>query len=57
MLKFLSKFQVNWSFSSGVSKQKIDFQDGGHGGYLLFPIGTILAIFDLRPDASYQVSS
>ena len=27
-------------------KQKIDFQDGGHGGHLVFPIGTILAIFD-----------
>ena len=29
-------------------KQKIDFQDGGHGGHLGFPIGTILAIFDLQ---------
>ena len=28
-------------------KQKIDFQDGCHGGQLGFPIGTILAIFDL----------
>ena len=26
-------------------KRKIDFQDGGHQG---FPIGTILAIFDLQ---------
>ena len=26
-------------------KRKIDFQDGGHLG---FPIGTILAIFDLQ---------
>ena len=25
-----------------------DFQDGGHGGHLGFPIGTILAIFDLQ---------
>ena len=34
-------------------KWKIDFQDGGHGGHLGFPIGTILAIYDLRhPDAS-----
>ena len=40
-------------------EQKIDFQDGGHGGHLGFLIGTILAIFDLQvfPDASYQVSS
>ena len=28
-------------------KQKIDFQDGCHGGHLGFPIGTILATFDL----------
>ena len=38
--------------STGLSvqekKQKIDFQDGGHGGHLGFPIGTILAIFDLQ---------
>ena len=24
------------------------FQDGGHGGHLGFPIGTILAVFDLQ---------
>ena len=29
-------------------KQKIDFQDGCHGGHLGFPIGTILAIYDLQ---------
>ena len=29
-------------------KRKIDFQDGGHGGHLGFPIGTILATFDLQ---------
>ena len=29
-------------------KRKIDFQDGGHGGHLGFPIGTILAIFYLQ---------
>ena len=29
-------------------KRKIDFQDGGHGGHLGFPIGTILAIFNLQ---------
>ena len=28
--------------------RKIDFQDGGHGGHLGFPIGTILAVFDLQ---------
>ena len=38
--------------STGLSvqekKRKIDFQDGGHGGHLGFPIGTILAIYDLQ---------
>ena len=38
--------------STGLSvqekKRKIDFQDGGHGGHLGFPIGRILAIFDLQ---------
>ena len=29
-------------------RRKIDFQDGGHGGHLGFPIGTVLAIFDLE---------
>ena len=29
-------------------KRKIDFQDGGQGGHLGFPIGTILVIFDLQ---------
>ena len=28
-------------------KRKIDFQDDGHDGHLGFPIGTILATFDL----------
>ena len=37
-----SKFGVN---SVQEKKQIIDFQDGGHLG---FPIGTILAIFDLQ---------
>ena len=29
-------------------KRKIEFQDGHHSGHLGFPIGTILAIFDLQ---------
>ena len=29
-------------------KLKIDFQGDGHGSHLEFPIGTILAIFDLH---------
>ena len=37
-------------------KRKIDFQDGGHGGHLGFPIGTILAIFDLQ-DARASLES
>ena len=28
-------------------KRQNDFQDGRHGGHLGFPIGTIVAIFDL----------
>ena len=29
-------------------RRKIYFHDGGHGGHLGFPIGTILATFDLQ---------
>ena len=38
--------QLAFRFRS--KKRKIDFQDGCHGGHLGFPIGTILAIFDLQ---------
>ena len=38
-----TKFQVNWSFDLG--EEAIDFQDGGHLGFL---IGMIFAIFDLQ---------
>ena len=41
-----TKFRVNWPFSSGEEAK--DFQDGCHGGHLGYPIGTILAIFDLQ---------
>ena len=34
--------------------RKIYFQDGGYGGHLGFPIGTILAIFDLQVLASFE---
>ena len=43
-----SKFGVNWPFGSGEEAKKIDFLDGRHGGHLGFPIGTILATFDLQ---------
>ena len=33
---------------SGEEAKKKDFQDGHHGGHLGFPIGTILATFDLQ---------
>ena len=36
------------SFRFRRRSKKIDFQDGCHGGHLGFPIGTILAIFDLQ---------
>ena len=42
-----SKFGVNWPFGSR-EEAKNNFQDGGHGGHLGFPIGMILAIFDLQ---------
>ena len=35
-------------FSVQEKKQKIDFQDGLHDGHFGFPIGTILATFDLQ---------
>ena len=31
-----------------IQKFKLDFQDGNCGGHFAFPIGTILAIFDLQ---------
>ena len=37
-------------------KRKIDFQDGCHGGHLGFPIGTILAIFDLQVTLMFLAS-
>ena len=39
-------FQLNWP-SIQEKKFKIAFQDGNCGSNLVFPIGTILAIFDL----------
>ena len=44
---FPIKSQVNWLLVLG-EEVKIDFQDGHHGSHLGFPIGTILAIFDLQ---------
>ena len=34
--------------SNQEKKFKVDFQDGNCGGHLVFPIGTILATFDLH---------
>ena len=42
-----TKLQLNSPFCSG-DEAKNRFQDGGHGGHFGFPIGTILAIFDLK---------
>ena len=42
-----TKFRVNWS-SVQEKKRKKDFKVGCHGGHLGYPIGTILAIFDLQ---------
>ena len=38
-----AKFGVSWPFGSGE-----EAKNGCHGGHLGFPIGTILAIFDLQ---------
>ena len=35
-------------FSVLEKKRKIDFKDGGHGGHLGFPIGTLLTIIDVQ---------
>ena len=47
---FLSSFESTGLKKSSVreNKFKIDFQDSEYGGHLGFPIGTILAIFDLQ---------
>ena len=50
-----SKFGVSWPFLQ-EKRRKIDFQDGGHGGHLGFPIGTILAIFDLQDTRCFLAS-
>ena len=42
-----TKFQVHWLFGK-EKKRKIDFQNGRHGAHLGFPIGMILATFDLQ---------
>ena len=38
-------------------KFKTDFQDGNCGDHLVFPIGIILAIFDLQVTSIIQVPS
>ena len=45
---FTTAPQRSIGLSVQEKKRKIDFQDGCHGGHLGFPIGTILAIFDLQ---------
>ena len=42
-----TKFQFNWPLVQD-QKQKIDFQNGHHGGHLEVMIGMISAIFDLQ---------
>ena len=44
---FLPSF-VSAGLSVKEKKRKIHFQDSGHGGYLRFPIGLILAPIDLQ---------
>ena len=42
-----TKFGVNWPFGSG-EEVKNRFSRWRHGGHLGFPIGMILAFFDLQ---------
>ena len=52
---FLSSFKtIRLLFQE--KKQNIDFQDGGHGDNLGFPIGTILAIIITSSGQYYQVT-
>ena len=44
---FPTYFKANKPFGSG-EEVKNRFQDGRHGSHLGFPIGMILAIFDLQ---------
>ena len=50
------KFRVN-CFSVKEKNLEIGLSDGTHGGDIGFHIRTILDIFYLHPDTSYQVSS
>ena len=44
---FLPSFK--WTgLSVQEKKLKLDFKDDGRGGHFVFPIGTILAIFDVQ---------
>ena len=46
------------SIGLSVQKKRLkDFQNGHHGSHLGFPIGTILAIFDLQVTPMLQVLS
>ena len=44
---FLPSFK-SIGLSVQEKKRKVHFQDGGHGSHLEFPIGMILAVFDLQ---------
>ena len=44
----------NTSYST-CSRFEIDFQDGNHGGHLGFPVGMILAIFNLQVDPTLPI--
>ena len=46
-IKFLSSFKTTGILFQ-EKRLKIDFQDDGHSGHLGFPIGTILAIFNVQ---------
>ena len=47
-LQYFLPFFESTGLSVQENKFKIDFQDGRHGGQLLFPTGMMLSIFNLQ---------
>ena len=45
MVSAIFNYKLTQYFLSSLESIEIGFQDGGHGGHLVFPMGTIPAIF------------
>ena len=48
MVSAIFNYKLTQYFLSSLESIEIGFQDGGHGGHLVFPMGTISAIFYLQ---------